>query len=140
MKQYPGWVKYKKYHRANIVYQNSLETRSFYLLNGFSGIQAEGFGRLTFRQLEACRRTLRRGLKKTGRIWIRPFTSVPVTKKSIASRMGKGKGNISHWIAPVRKGQVLFETSEWDMDKVKVILSRIKSRLPMKTKIISLRY
>lgn len=65
-------------------------------MNGFSGIQAEGFGKLTFRQLEACRRTLRRGLKKTGKIWIRPFTSVPITKKSIASRMGKGKGNISH--------------------------------------------
>lgn len=68
MKQYPGRIKYKKYHRVNKACMNKIETRSFYPLHGFSGTQVERSCKLTYKQIESCRRTLRRGLNKTGSI------------------------------------------------------------------------
>lgn len=92
MKQYPAKKKFKKYHKVNYNFSRLSERRTFLLNYGFSGIQAKKPGKLTYKQLEACRRTLRRGLKKSGNIWIRVFTDSPVTKKPVASRMGKVKG------------------------------------------------
>lgn len=140
MKQYPSRVKYKKYHKVNFSYSWLLERRSFFLNYGMSGIQACESGVLTYKQIEACRRTLRRGLKKKGKIWIRVFPTFPITKKSIASRMGKGKGNVSHWIAPIRKGQVLFEILEWDVKKCNIILGKAMDRLPINTRLIFCKY
>jgi large subunit ribosomal protein L16 len=79
---------------------------------------------------------LKRGLKKLGFMWIKLFTNVPIYKKSLASRMGKGKGNLSHWIAPVKKGTILFELSGLNIKKALIILNKSKTKLPIKTKII----
>ena len=69
------------------------------------------YGKLTYKQIEACRRTIRRGLKKLGFLFIRVFTGTPVTKKPSATRMGKGKGSISYRVAIIKKGQIIFEIS-----------------------------
>lgn len=66
MKQYPGKTKYKKYHKANYSYSSILEHKSYIPVFGLSGIQALESGTITYKQIEACRRALRRGLKKTG--------------------------------------------------------------------------
>lgn len=55
-------------------------------------------GKLKFKHIEACRKTLKRGLRKKGALWIRVFTWAPVTKKSVGLRMGKGKGGIAYWL------------------------------------------
>lgn len=67
MKQYPARTKFKKYHKANFSYSFLKEQKSFLPIYGLSGIQALESGKLTYKQIEACRRALRRGLKKTGR-------------------------------------------------------------------------
>lgn len=91
MKQYPNNLKYKKYHKTNYSFSYLLEKKVFFPIYGEFAIQAIESGKITFKQIEACRRTLRRGLKKKGQLWIRCFTNVPVTQKPIASRMGKVK-------------------------------------------------
>lgn len=91
MKQYPKNLKYKKYHKVNFSYSKLLDKKNFFPINGEYGIQAMESGKLTFKQIEACRRTLRRGLKKKSLLWIKCFTSRPATQKPIASRMGKVK-------------------------------------------------
>jgi len=96
MKQYPSKLKFRKYHRVDYRFSKLTEKKVFFAGLGTTGIQALEYGKLTYRQIEACRRTLRRGLKKTGKIFIRVFTSIPVTKKPVASRMGKGKGATSY--------------------------------------------
>lgn len=68
------------------------------------------------------------------------FTRVPVSKKPIASRMGKGKGGISYWIAPIKKGQILFEINCKSLDYAAFILTKASTKLPIKTKILSVIY
>jgi len=109
MKQYPNNLKYKKYHRINNFYITTKEKKLFFIAKGEFGLQSIETGKINFKQIESCRRTLKRGLKKIGNLWIKLFTNVPIYKKSLASRMGKGKGNLSHWIVPIKKGTILFE-------------------------------
>jgi len=68
MKQYPAHRKFKKYHRPTKAFRFLVEKRNSLLLNGFSGVRAQASGKLNYRQLEACRRALRRGLKKRGNV------------------------------------------------------------------------
>jgi large subunit ribosomal protein L16 len=95
---------------------------------------------MKFKQIEACRRTIKRGLNKLGKLWIKIFTNVQVSKKALASRMGKGKGNLSHWIALIKKGQILFEISGVNKETAFLILKKSKSKLPIKTKIAKIIY
>lgn len=140
MKAYPKNLAYKKYHKVNKVFLTLTDQKQFFLMDGRFAIQSLEAGKLTFKQIEACRRTLRRGFGKTVKLYIRLFTSRPVTSKSIASRMGKGKGAISHWIAPVRKGQILFEIICNSKSPVDLVLDRASSKLPIKVKYLNLKY
>lgn len=91
MKAFPNvnrW-KFKKLHRPNSSFFSLTEKKMFFSMDGQYAIQALEPGKLTFKQIESCRRTLRRTLGKSAQIWLRVFTSVPVSQKSIASRMGK---------------------------------------------------
>lgn len=93
MKQSPSNLKYKKYHKPSFSFSNLQEQKRFYPIRGDFGLVSKEFGRLTFRQLEAGRRTIRRQMRKMGFVFIRVFTYVSLTKKALASRMGKGKGS-----------------------------------------------
>jgi len=140
MKQYPSNLKFKKYHKKNIFFVKTIEKKIFYPLEGEYAIQSLESGKIQYKQIEACRRTIKRGLKKIGNLWIKLFTNTQVTKKAIASRMGKGKGNVAYWISPIKKGQILFEISGINYDKALYILNKSKSKLPVKTKIIKVIY
>lgn len=140
MKQFPSNLKYKKYHKINDSFLTLLDKKNFFLIKGQFGIQSLEAGKLTFKNIESCRRTIKRGLRKKGDIFIRVFTSIPVTKKPIAVRMGKGKGNISFWIAPIRKGQVLFEVDGVFSKNIYSTLKKAISKLPLKTRILKLKY
>ncbi len=140
MKQYPKALKYKKYHKVNYFFSKIIENKKFFLVNGQYGLQSLEFGKIKYKHIESCRKTIKRGLKKLGILWIKLFTNIPVTKKPIAVRMGKGKGSLSHWIAPVKKGQILFEICGLNYKKALHIMTKSRSKLPIKTKIIKLIY
>lgn len=76
---------------------------------GKFGLKSVEWGYLTARQIEAARRAMSRSVKRGGKIWIRIFPDVPVTKKPLEVRQGKGKGSVDHWSARVEPGRVLFE-------------------------------
>jgi large subunit ribosomal protein L16 len=76
---------------------------------GEYGLKATGRGRVTARELEAARRAMTRHIKRGGKVWIRVFTDVPVTKKPVEVRMGKGKGNVEYWVSRIKPGTVLYE-------------------------------
>ena len=140
MKQFPNNLKFKKYHKINYFFIVTLEKKNFYITNGEYALQCLNNGKIQFKQIEATRRTIKRGLNKLGKIWIKIFTNIPVTKKPLAVRMGKGKGNISHWVGILKKGQIIFEISGLTFNKAKFLLNKSKTKLPIKTKIIKLFY
>lgn len=109
MKQYPKSLKFKKNHKVNKSFLTLKEQKVFFPKNGLFVIKALEAGKLNFKQIEACRKSLRRDMKKQGKIFIRVFTYHSITKKSVGIRMGKGKGNHALWICPIRKGQVICE-------------------------------
>ncbi|MEE8118558.1 MAG: 50S ribosomal protein L16 [Gammaproteobacteria bacterium] len=104
---------------------------------GEYGLKAIGRGRITARQIEAARRAMTRYVKRGGKIWIRVFPDVPVTKKPLEVRMGKGKGNVEYWVAKVQPGRVLYE-----MEGVSEVIAReafrlAASKLPLQTAFIT---
>jgi len=76
---------------------------------GEYGLKATTRGFVTARQIEAARRAITRHVKRGGKLWIRVFPDKPVTKKPVEVRMGKGKGNVEYWVAPVQPGRVMYE-------------------------------
>lgn len=140
MKQFPNNLKFKKYHKYNFFFNVNMEKKLFFPTNGEYSLQSIESGKIKYKQLEATRRTIKRSLNKTSKLWIKVFTNIPVTKKPLAVRMGKGKGNISHWIAIIKKGQVIFEISGLIENKAEYLLNKAKSKLPIKSKIIKTIY
>ncbi len=140
MKQFPNNLKFKKHHKVNRFFTVGKEKKVFFPLDGEYGLQCLEAGKLKFKHIEACRLTIKRGLSKKDNLWIKIFTDAPVTKKASSSRMGKGKGSVSHWIAAVSKGQILFEISISKINKALLILKKAKSKLPIKTKFIKIIY
>jgi len=135
MKQYPSNLKYKKYQKLNSFNLKTIEKKVFSINDGNLAIKSIEAGKINFKQIESCRRTIKRGLKKKGNLWIQLFTDVPIYKKSLASRMGKGKGNLAYWVASVKKGTILFEVSGLELEKAIYVLNKSKTKLPIKTKI-----
>ncbi len=76
---------------------------------GEFGLKATTRGFVTARQIEAARRAITRYVKRGGKLWIRIYPDKPVTKKPVEVRMGKGKGNVEYWVAPIQPGRVMYE-------------------------------
>jgi len=92
---------------------------------------------ITNRQIEAARVAMTRNIKRGGKVWIRIFPDMPYTKKPAETRMGKGKGNPEFWVAPVKRGTVLFEIGGIPKELVEESLKLAGSKLPIRTKIVS---
>src|SRR5262245_24540671 len=102
----PKKTKYRKAHKGRI----RGEAKGGYTLNfGEYGLKALQPERVTARQIEAARRAISRYVKRTGRLWIRVFPDVPVTKKPAEVRMGSGKGSVEYWACRVKPGRIMFE-------------------------------
>ena len=104
---------------------------------GEYGLKAAARGRITARQIEAARRAMTRYVKRGGKIWIRIFPDVPVTKKPLEVRQGKGKGNVEYWVCKIQPGRVLYE-----MEGVKENIAReafrlAAAKLPIQTTFVS---
>jgi large subunit ribosomal protein L16 len=140
MKQNPSRLKHKKNHRADKSFFFLFERKHFFPLNGTFALQCVQSGHLTFKQIEAGRRAIRRTLKKEGFLTVCIFTGRSVTSKPIASRMGKGKGTHSFWMCPVKKGKIIFEVSGVSKNYGFRALKKASIKMPVKTKVVTLSF
>jgi large subunit ribosomal protein L16 len=104
---------------------------------GSHGLKAVSPERLTARQIEAARRAITRHMKRAGRVWIRIFPDVPVTKKPAEVRMGSGKGSPELWVARVKPGRIMFELDGVSDAVAKEALTLGAAKLPIKTRIVT---
>ncbi|PPR46856.1 MAG: 50S ribosomal protein L16 [Alphaproteobacteria bacterium MarineAlpha5_Bin9] len=108
-----------------------------YSLNfGSYGLKALEPERITSRQIEAARKAITRYLKRVGRLWIRIFPDVPVSKKPAEVRMGKGKGSIEFWACRVKPGRIMFEVDGVDLINAKKAMTLGAAKLPIKCKFV----
>lgn len=129
----PKKTKYRKAHKGKI---HGLAKGGTDLLFGSYGMKAMEPERITARQIEAARRAIVRYLKKSGRVWIRIFPDVPVSKKPAEVRMGSGKGNPEFWVCRVKPGKILFELEGVTEDVAKLAIAKANAKLPIKTRFI----
>jgi large subunit ribosomal protein L16 len=130
----PKKIKYKKTKKGKLV---NLEFKLNTLKFGTIGLKAAEAGIINYRQIEAARQAIVRKIKRKGKIWIRIFPDLPITSKPTGVRMGKGKGQFSHWGARVRGGTVLFEICGVNLTTVFNAFKTGGSKLPIKTKIFT---
>jgi large subunit ribosomal protein L16 len=108
------------------------------LLNlGSYGLKAMEPERLTARQIEAARRAITRHMKRAGRVWIRIFPDVPVSKKPAEVRMGSGKGSPELWVARVKPGRIIFELDGVTEKVAREALQLGAEKLPIRTRIVT---
>ena len=103
---------------------------------GHFGLKATEPDRLTARQIEAARRALTRHMKRQGRVWIRIFPDVPVSKKPAEVRMGKGKGSVELWVARVKPGRIMFEIDGVAEDLAAEAIRLGAAKLPVDTRFV----
>jgi large subunit ribosomal protein L16 len=104
---------------------------------GAFGLKAQEPDRLSARQIEAARRALTRAMKRTGRVWIRVFPDVPVSKKPTEVRMGSGKGAPEFWAARVKPGRIIFEVDGVSREVAQEALALAAAKLPIKTRFVA---
>lgn len=104
---------------------------------GEYGLKALDRGRITARQVEAARRAISRHVKRGGKIWIRIFPDVPVTKKPLEVRQGKGKGNVEYWVCKIQPGRVLYEMEGVSEKVAREAFQRAAAKLPIKTAFVN---
>jgi large subunit ribosomal protein L16 len=92
--------------------------------------------RIVSKQIEAARVALTRYMKRTGKVWLRIFPNIPVSKKPTEVRMGKGKGSTEYWVCRVKPGRIIFEIDGIDEATAKIALYKASAKLPIKTKFI----
>ena len=94
-------------------------------------------GQITARQIEAARRAITRSVKRGGKLWIRVFPDVPVTKKPIEVRQGKGKGNVEYWVAKIQPGRVIYEIEGVSEDLAREAFKLAAAKLPVQTAFVT---
>lgn len=129
----PKKTKYRKAMKGRI---NGLAYRGNEISFGYYGLQALGTDRITSRQIEAARRAMTRYIKRGGKIWIRIFPDIPVTKKANETPMGSGKGAPEFFVAKVRPGTMLFEMSGVSEEIAREAMRLASHKMPVKTRFV----
>jgi large subunit ribosomal protein L16 len=129
----PARTKFRKAHKGRI---KGLATSGTALSFGQYGLKAMEPERITARQIEAARRAMTRHMKRAGRVWIRIYPDVPVSKKPLEVRMGSGKGAPEFWVARVKPGRILFEVDGVTTQIAREALTLAAAKLPIKTRFI----
>jgi len=130
----PKRTKYRKAFKGRI---SGAAKGGFSLDFGAFGLKAMEPDRLTARQIEAARRAITRHMKRAGRVWIRVFPDVPISKKPAEVRMGSGKGAPEFWAARVKPGRVLFELDGVSVQVAREALELAAAKLPIKTRFVA---
>ena len=130
----PKNTKYRKAHKGRI----HGKAKSGNTLNfGSFGLKAVSPERLSARQIEAARRAMTRHMKRAGRVWIRIFPDIPVSKKPAEVRQGKGKGTPEFWICRVKPGRILFEVDGVSAEVARRAFELAAAKLPLKTRFVA---
>jgi large subunit ribosomal protein L16 len=129
----PKKTKYRKVRKGK---NDGIATRGQYIAFGDYALQAQENERLTGRQIEASRQAMTRHINRGGKIWIRIFPQIPVTRKPQDVKMGSGKGNPEFFVAKVKAGTVLFEMKGVDESVAREAMRLAAHKLPIKTKFI----
>jgi large subunit ribosomal protein L16 len=129
----PARTKYRKAHKGRI---HGRATRGALLNYGTYGLRAIEPERIVSKQIEAARVALTRYMKRTGKVWLRIFPNIPVSKKPTEVRMGKGKGAPEFWAFRVKPGRIIFEVDGVSESVARVALYKASTKLPIKTKFV----
>ena len=129
----PKRTKHRKQHRLSYEGKSKGNTE---LHNGEYGLVACEGAWITAQQIEASRIAMTRFMKRGGKVWINIFPHMPLTKKPLGVRQGKGKGNVEQWVAVVKKGKIMFEIGEVSEDIAREALRLASHKLPITCKII----
>ena len=129
----PQKTKYRKQFKGRI----HGKAKGNYELNfGSYGLKALQPERITSRQIESARKAITRHLKRVGRLWVRIFPDVPVSKKPAEVRMGKGKGSVEYWACRVAPGRIMFEVDGVDISDARKAMNLAAAKLPIKCKFV----
>ncbi|MGH6922978.1 MAG: 50S ribosomal protein L16 [Propylenella sp.] len=130
----PKRTRFRKAHKGRIRGASKAGT----ILNfGSYGLKAVEPDRVTARQIEAARRAITREMKRAGRVWIRIFPDLPVSKKPTEIRMGKGKGTPEFWAARVHPGRIVFEVDGVNEETAREALRLGAAKLPIRTRVVA---
>jgi large subunit ribosomal protein L16 len=129
----PQKTKFRKQFKGRI---HGIAKRNYSLNYGSFGLKALQPERITSRQIESARKTITRHLKRAGKMWIRIFPDVPVSKKPAEVRMGKGKGSNEYWVCRVKPGRIMFEVDGVNVKEAKKALLLAAAKLPIKSKFV----
>ncbi len=130
----PKRTKFRRAHKGRI-HGNAKGGSS--LTFGSCGLKALEPERITARQIEAARRAMTRHIKRQGKVWIRIFPDVPVSKKPAEVRMGKGKGSVEYWAARVKPGRIMFEMDGVPLDLAREAFELAAAKLPIATRFVT---
>ena len=130
----PKRTKFRKGHKGRI---HGAAKGGTELNFGAYGLKAMEPARVTARQIEAARRAITRHMKRVGKVWIRIFPDVPVSRKPAEVRMGSGKGTPEYWVCRVHPGRILFEIDGVPEQVARDAFERASAKLPIKTKFVA---
>jgi large subunit ribosomal protein L16 len=130
----PKRTKFRKQFKGRIRGKATSATTLDYGEFGLKALEPE---RITARQIEAARRAITRAMKRQGRVWIRMFPDIPVSKKPAEVRMGSGKGAPEYWACRVKPGRILFELDGVKSDIAREALALAAAKLPIRTKFVA---
>jgi large subunit ribosomal protein L16 len=135
---FPKKTKHRKWQigRKSEEKRSLPDTRGITVSFGSFGLRATSASRVRSNQIEAARRVISRTLGKTGKIWIRIFPDKPMTKKAAEVPMGKGKGDLDHYVFEVRPGRILFEIEGVDEELAKEAFRKATAKLPLTGKLV----
>lgn len=131
--QQPAHSKFRKAFKGRI---HGKASGGSSLAFGTFGLKSMAPARVTARQIEAARIAIARHIKRVGRLWIRVFPDVPVSKKPVEVRMGKGKGTPEYWMCRIHPGRILFELDGVSKETATEAFDRGSAKLPMKTRVV----
>ena len=130
----PKRTKFRKAHKGRI---HGTAKGGFELNFGSYGLKAVEPGRITARQIEAARRAITRHMKRVGKVWIRVFPDVPVSRKPAEVRMGSGKGTPEYWVARIHPGRIMFEIDGVQKSLAIEAFALAAAKLPIKARFVS---
>ena len=129
----PKRTKFRKQQKGRV---RGMATRGAEIAFGNFAIKSLEIGWITSRQIEAARIAVTRAMKREGQVWVRIFPDKPITKKPAEVRMGKGKGAPEYWVAPIKPGTILFETTGVPLALATESLRLAAQKMPVKTKFV----
>ena len=129
----PKKIKYKKVKKGRLKKFNYKTNLNF----GTMGLKSLESGLISAKQIESARQAISRKIKKRGKLWIKIFPNLPITKKPTEVRMGKGKGAVSHWVARIRGGSIIFEVCGVNKKTAFKAFKTGSAKLPVKTQMFN---